>query len=66
MFAPEKVPYGIKRYADEVKRVMGVLESVLADGREWLIAGKCTIADLSFITWCVSPLPSLPLLAFFD
>ncbi|BGO95683.1 hypothetical protein NBRC10512_007381 [Rhodotorula toruloides] len=51
MFAPEKIPYGIKRYADEVKRVMGVLESVLADGREWLSAGKCTIADLSFITW---------------
>lgn len=63
MFAPEKIPYGIKRYADEVKRVMGVLESVLADGREWLIAGKCTIADLSFITWCVAPLPSLLLLS---
>lgn len=53
MFAPEKIPYGIKRYADEIVRVLGVLESVLADGREWLMAGKCTIADLSYITWCV-------------
>uniref|UniRef100_A0A0K3CQI4 FGENESH: predicted gene_14.146 protein n=1 Tax=Rhodotorula toruloides TaxID=5286 RepID=A0A0K3CQI4_RHOTO len=45
--APEKIPYAIERYKQEAKRVFGVLESVLADGREWLMAGKCTVADLA-------------------
>ncbi|GAA5872277.1 hypothetical protein JCM16303_001039 [Sporobolomyces ruberrimus] len=50
MFAPEKIPYGIERYAKEVQRVFSVLESVLSK-QEWLVGGKLTIADLSFITW---------------
>ncbi|KAJ8291736.1 Glutathione S-transferase 1 [Rhodotorula toruloides] len=49
--APEKIPYAIERYKQEANRVFGVLESVLADGREWLMAGKCTVADLAFLTW---------------
>lgn len=52
--APEKIPYAIERYKQEARRVFSVLESVLADGREWLMAGKCTIADLAFFTWCGS------------
>ncbi|GAA5960083.1 hypothetical protein JCM21900_003430 [Sporobolomyces salmonicolor] len=50
MFAPEKIPYGIERYAKEVERVLSVLESVLSK-QEYLVGGKLTIADLSFITW---------------
>ncbi|BGP35436.1 Transcriptional regulator ure2 [Rhodotorula toruloides] len=49
--APEKILYAIERYKRGAKRVFGVLESVLADGREWLMAGKCTVADLAFLTW---------------
>jgi glutathione S-transferase len=49
MFAPEKIPYAINRYKDEVKRVFGVLESVLSK-QEFLVGGKLTIADLSFIS----------------
>ncbi|GAA5904314.1 hypothetical protein JCM8208_006833 [Rhodotorula glutinis] len=50
MFAPEKIPYGIERYAKEVERVFGVLESVLSK-QEYLCSNKLTIADLSFVTW---------------
>lgn len=40
----------MKRYIDEVKRVLSVLEDILKN-QEWLVANKVTIADLSFITW---------------
>jgi glutathione S-transferase len=50
MFAPEKIPYGIERYAKEVQRVLGVLEIILSK-QEYLVGGKLTIADLSYITW---------------
>ncbi|KAH9896997.1 glutathione S-transferase C-terminal-like protein [Cubamyces lactineus] len=49
-FHPEKVPSAIERYQKEILRVFGVLESVLSK-QEWLVGGKLTIADLSFIPW---------------
>ncbi|KAH9810468.1 glutathione S-transferase [Melampsora americana] len=49
-FHPEKFPSAIERYQNEVKRVSGVLDSVLSK-QEWLIGEKFTIADLSFIPW---------------
>ncbi|KAI0822285.1 glutathione S-transferase C-terminal-like protein [Trametes gibbosa] len=50
MSHPEKIPSAIERYQNEILRVFGVLESVLSK-QEWLVGGKCTIADLSFIPW---------------
>ncbi|OJT15254.1 Glutathione S-transferase 2 [Trametes pubescens] len=49
----EKIPSAIERYQKEVLRIFGVLESVLAK-QEWLVGGKCTVADLSFIPWNVT------------
>ena len=46
----EKLPSVIERYQNETRRVLGVLEGVLSK-QEWLVGGKPTIADLSFITW---------------
>ncbi|OBZ75586.1 Glutathione S-transferase 2 [Grifola frondosa] len=46
----EKHPSVIERYKNEIIRVFEVLESVL-DKQEWLIGGKCTVADLSFLMW---------------
>ncbi|KAG0141520.1 hypothetical protein CROQUDRAFT_663736 [Cronartium quercuum f. sp. fusiforme G11] len=46
----EKIPSAIERYENEIKRVFGVLDSVLSK-QEWLVGGKYTIADLSFVTW---------------
>ncbi|CCL99910.1 uncharacterized protein FIBRA_01935 [Fibroporia radiculosa] len=50
LFHSEKIPSAIERYQKEVIRVLGVLESVLSK-QEWLVGGKYTIADLSFIPW---------------
>lgn len=50
-FAPERIPYGIKRYTDEVNRLYGVLQRRLA-GREY-IAGDYSIADIACWPWIV-------------
>lgn len=38
------------RYGAEIKRVAGVLDSVLTN-RDWLVGDKCTYADLAFVMW---------------
>ncbi|KAE8357836.1 glutathione S-transferase [Aspergillus caelatus] len=38
------------RYGSEVKRVAGVLNTVLSE-KEWLVGDKCTYADLAFVMW---------------
>ena len=50
MVGPEeyRIPLAIERYQKEILRVFGVLESVLSK-QEWLVGGKYTIADLSFV-----------------
>lgn len=54
-FHPEKVPSAIERYRNEVKRVTKVLDAVLKkNGDGYLVGGKCTYADLSFVTWAQS------------
>ena len=50
-FAPEIVPYGIKRYTDEVNRLYGVMDRRLAD-RPFL-AGEYSIADIACWPWIV-------------
>lgn len=48
-FAPEKIPYGIKRYQDESRRLLSVLDTRLKD-HEWL-AGDYSIADIANFCW---------------
>ncbi|KAI0821215.1 glutathione transferase Ure2p5 [Irpex lacteus] len=40
----------VERYQKEILRVLGVLEEVLSK-QEWLVGGKCTVADIAFIPW---------------
>jgi GSH-dependent disulfide-bond oxidoreductase len=40
----------LTRYVDESKRLLGVLETRLT-GREWLMDGDYTIADISHVGW---------------
>ncbi|MFL5236397.1 MAG: glutathione S-transferase N-terminal domain-containing protein [Rhizomicrobium sp.] len=40
----------LKRYADESKRLLGVLERRL-DGRDWIMGEEYTIADISMLGW---------------
>jgi len=48
-YAPEKVPYGIRRFGDEAHRLYGVLNKRL-EGRDYVV-GDYTIADMSLIGW---------------
>ncbi|MDE3115161.1 MAG: glutathione S-transferase N-terminal domain-containing protein [Pseudomonadota bacterium] len=51
-YAPEKIPYAITRYTNEVNRLFGVMETQL-DGRDYL-AGAYSIADMASIGWVLS------------
>jgi GST-like protein len=48
-YAPEKVPYAIDRYTNEVHRLYGVMNKRLAD-RQYL-AGEYSIADMACVGW---------------
>lgn len=49
-YAPEDVPYGIKRYHDETKRLFSVLEERM-NGREWLVGTRYSLADIKTFPW---------------
>lgn len=48
-FAPEKIPYAMKRYTDETARLYGVLNRQL-EGRDY-VAGEYSIADMAIYPW---------------
>ncbi len=47
--APEKIPYAIRRFVDESVRIIGVLNTALAE-RDFL-AGEYSIADMATYPW---------------
>lgn len=59
-FHPEPIPSALNRYVGETNRHTAVLEEWLAKQKKehggsadgpWLVGGKCSYADLVFITW---------------
>src|SRR4051812_8582412 len=48
-YAPEKIPYAIERYTNEVNRLYGVMNRRLAD--RTFLAGDYSIADIACISW---------------
>lgn len=47
-YAPEKIPYGIKRYQEETRRLFEVVEDGLKAGKgEYLVGDKYSIVDIS-------------------
>ncbi|OJU51534.1 MAG: glutathione S-transferase [Mesorhizobium sp. 61-13] len=48
-YAPEKIPYAVDRYTNEVNRLYGVMNKRLAD-RDFL-AGEYSIADMAAFPW---------------
>lgn len=48
-YAPEKLPYAMKRYTDETHRLYGVLNKQL-EGKQF-ITGDYTIADMACLGW---------------
>lgn len=49
IYAPEKIPYAIDRYSNEVHRLYGVMNARLRD-RDYL-AGDYSIADIACLGW---------------
>lgn len=49
----DDVPYAIKRYVDESRRLLEVLDTRL-EGREWLVGDAMSIADMATYPWARS------------
>lgn len=52
-FAPEKIEYGIKRYTDETRRLIGVMDRRLAD-HEFLAGAAYSVADMASYPWALA------------
>ena len=59
VYAPEKLPYAIDRYTQEVKRLLGVLDKQL-DGRDFVAGAEYSIADMAIYPW-INPYDGAPL-----
>jgi GST-like protein len=49
-YAPEKIPYAIERYTNEVKRLFGVVDRRLSQAR-YLAGDEYTMADVINLPW---------------
>lgn len=52
-YAPEKIPYAIKRYQQETERLYGVLNKRL-EGRAFIAGNGYSIADIACYPWIVA------------
>lgn len=59
VYAPENVPYAIERYANEARRLLGVLDRRLA-GRAFIAGDDYSIADMAAYPW-IDPYDRAPL-----
>eukprot|EP00051_Salpingoeca_urceolata_P005744 m.76708 g.76708 ORF g.76708 m.76708 type:complete len:286 (-) comp14520_c0_seq4:27-884(-) len=50
-YAPEKIQYGVDRYATETRRIVDVLEKRLAVTGAFLAGDEYTIADIAWAPW---------------
>ncbi len=62
-FAPEQVPYGIKRYTDETLRLLGVAERRLAVSA-YLGGSEYSVADMASYPWVLAAANTLPVDTF--
>lgn len=53
LYASEKIPYAIRRYGDEVRRLYGVLDAQLAK-TDRFVAGNYSIADIAIFPWIIT------------
>ncbi|KAK3711321.1 hypothetical protein LTR37_009701 [Vermiconidia calcicola] len=52
LYHPENIDSCLERYGNEIRRVLGVIDSHLKKtGREYLVGDKCSYADLAFVPW---------------
>ena len=53
-YAPEKIPYAMKRYSNEANRLYGVMERRLAESK-FIACDEYTIADMAIMPWLRFP-----------
>lgn len=51
LYAPEKIDYAIRRYADEVNRLFGVLDAALVRTGAYVAGDAYSIADMAILPW---------------
>jgi len=51
LYAPEKIPYALDRYAKEVNRLYGVLDAQLARTGAFVAGPEYAIADMAIFPW---------------
>ncbi|MEO7855068.1 MAG: glutathione binding-like protein [Rubrivivax sp.] len=51
LYAPQKIPYALKRYGDEVNRLYGVLDGQLARTGAYVAGTEYSIADMAIFPW---------------
>jgi GSH-dependent disulfide-bond oxidoreductase len=49
-YAPEKIPYAMRRYTNEANRLYGVMDRRLAES-EFIACDEYTIADIAIMPW---------------
>jgi GSH-dependent disulfide-bond oxidoreductase len=64
IYAKEKVPYGIERYTNEARRLLGVMDKQLAQ-QSYIAGPDYSIADIAIYPWTNSVL-RMPTIASFD
>lgn len=47
----DRMPYAVDRYTMETQRLCSVVERQLADGRDYLLGGELSLADLALMPW---------------
>ena len=50
VYAPEKIPYAMQRYAKEANRLYGVMDRRLAESK-FIACNEYTIADMAIMPW---------------
>lgn len=56
LYAPEKVPYGMKRYSEETKRLYGVFNEYLERNKAngpYAVGNHYSIADFTILPWAM-------------
>jgi GST-like protein len=53
-YAPEKLPYAMKRYSNEANRLYGVMDRRLAESK-FIACDEYTIADMAIMPWLRFP-----------
>ena len=51
LYAPEKIPYAIDRYSNEVDRLYGVLNTQLGATNAYVAGSNYSIADMAIFPW---------------